>query len=111
MINKFFNKSNSKEKISQKTAREIIVRVIRPQEKPKLPSLDLEDIKKEYEMEEKGLFLRSYNILGCGVLGACVGFLFAVLMLYFGAHLSSHEISFMVGIPAFLGAFAGYVIC
>ena len=107
---KFFEKSNSKE-TSQKSPREITVRLIRPQEKPKFPTHEIEDIKKEYEREEKALFLRSYNILGCGVLGACVGFLFAVLMIYFGADLSSHEISFMVGIPAFLGAFAGYVIC
>jgi len=109
MLGRIFGKSKSK-KSHQKKPREIAVRVIRSSQKPKPQKLDIEDMKKEYEIEEKGLSLRSYSILSGGGIGAFVGLLFIVLMLRFGANLSSYEIAFMIGIPAFLGAAAGYVI-
>jgi len=110
MANKLEAKQETKE-INLKRPHDITVRIIRAKEKPRFERPEeIEEIKKQYDLEENIPFNRGFNVLRSGIVGAFVGVLFTALMLRFGANLNPYEISFMIGIPSFLGLVAGYII-
>jgi hypothetical protein len=108
MFNKFFKKTEWVPIKDFAAKRDIAVRIVCPSPKPNASPFCEVEIAKDYEKEAR--ISKPLNLVQCLIVGAAIGFLFCAVASIIGLKLSVGDLAAMIGVPAFVGLMAGYLI-